>query len=196
MGNQESIEQQISVLEETLKASKEKLAALRRTLPPTEVKNHVFKNSFGNETSLSQLFGTKKELIVIHNMGKSCPYCTLWADGFNGVLKHLEDRAAFVIESMDEPSVQRQFAMDRGWAFKMVSSRGTSFKKEMGYADDKDSPSPGVSVFSKRDDGKIFRVSTSALGPGDNFCIVWDFFDLLPQAWTGEEIDFFYSQVK
>ena len=31
------------------------------------------------------------------------------------------------------------------------------------------------------EDGKITRVSKTFFGPGDNFCGVWHFFDMLPQ---------------
>jgi predicted dithiol-disulfide oxidoreductase (DUF899 family) len=40
---------------------------------------------WGNKkVRLSSLFGKKDELILIDNMGQGCPYCTMWADGFNG----------------------------------------------------------------------------------------------------------------
>ena len=41
-------------------------------------------------------------LLMIHNMGEACRYCTLWADGFNGFLPHLEDAlsAAFPREDI------------------------------------------------------------------------------------------------
>ena len=40
-------------------------------------------DSENQKIKLSQLFGTKKDLILVHNMGKSCPYCTMWAEGVN-----------------------------------------------------------------------------------------------------------------
>ena len=50
----------------------------------------------GREATLSSLFGDRGGLIVVHNMGRDCSYCTMWADGFTGLLPHLESRAAFV----------------------------------------------------------------------------------------------------
>ena len=38
---------------------------------------------------------------------------------------------------------------------------------------------PGISVF-RRDNGRIVRVSDTDMGPGDAFCSVWHFFDMLP----------------
>ena len=61
----------------------------------------------------------------------------------------------------------------------MVSSKDTSFKQDLGFAKDK-SVLPGVSVFIKNED-KIYRVSNTYFGPGDEFCIIWNMLDLLPK---------------
>lgn len=129
---------------------------------------------------LSALFGAKKDLFVIHNMGASCPYCTLWADGFNGLYDHVADRAAFVVCSPDAPAAQKKFAAGRGWRFPMVSHQGTTFAADMGYRS-KHGWMPGVSAF-KREKGKILRVSDAPLHPHDDFCALWHIFDLLPEG--------------
>jgi predicted dithiol-disulfide oxidoreductase (DUF899 family) len=112
--------------------------------------------------------------------GASCRFCTLWADGFNGVLAHLESRAAFVVSSPDAPEKQQKFKDLRGWKFRMVSHRGSNFARDMGYMDD-NGYRPGVSVFKKKA-GAIVRVSDQQLGPYDDFCAVWHFFDMLPEG--------------
>lgn len=180
--DQKKIASLIRASEDKIREAKEKLATLRRQLEPKKVKNYRFEGPWGEPISLDQLFGKHKELIVIHNMGNECPYCTLWADGFNGMLKHIEDRVAFVVESMDEPETQRGFQADRGWKFKMVSSRSNSFRKDMGYGKNKSNLAPGMSAFRKERDGSIVRVSDTAFGPGDNFCALWDLFDMLPDS--------------
>jgi predicted dithiol-disulfide oxidoreductase (DUF899 family) len=40
---------------------------------------------------------------------------------------------------------------------------------------------PGVSVF-KRQNGSIVRVSDSRFAPGDDFCPIYHFLDLLPEG--------------
>jgi len=157
-----------------------RLAKLRRALPPELVADYDFTDWSNSKVRLSELFADKDELILIHNMGKSCAYCTLWADGFTGITKHLEDRAAFVLTSPDAPDVQQRFARDRGWTFRMVSTKGTTFKHDMGFQPKPNEVWPGVSVFRKDADGQIFHVSKSFLGPGDPYCAVWHFLDLLP----------------
>src|SRR5262249_22587810 len=127
---------------------------------------------------LSELFGAHQDLIVVHNMGKTCPACTMWADGYNGIHHHVATRASFVVSSPDAPEVQRKFAESRGWRFPMVSHLGTTFAADMGYRSER-GWLPGVSVF-RRSDQKILRISDVGWSPGDDFCTVWHFFDLLP----------------
>jgi predicted dithiol-disulfide oxidoreductase (DUF899 family) len=133
---------------------------------------------------LSQLFGSKKDLFVIHNMGSSCPYCTLWADGYNGLYGHIASRAAFFISSPDPPTVQRRFARGRGWRFPMVSHEGTSFAQDMGYRSRSGGWLPGISAF-RREGGRIVRVSDAGSSPGDDFCALWHVLDLLPHGSAG-----------
>ena len=142
--------------------------------------DYVFETAEGSAT-LSELMGERDELIVIHNMGKGCSYCTLWADGFSGLRKPLEDRAAFVVVSPDDPATQAEFAASRGWDFRMASDRDKAFTKDMGYLDDEGYWHPGVSGFARQADGSITRTGRDFLGPFDPYCSVWHLFGLLPE---------------
>jgi predicted dithiol-disulfide oxidoreductase (DUF899 family) len=175
-----TLEKEIIAMELDLQERQKKLTELRRTLPPAEVKDYIFNDKQGKEIKLSEMFGDKKELMLVHNMGKSCVYCTLWADEINGVHQHLENRVPFVLISPNEPAVMKEFAEGRGWKFRIYSSSGNTFKKDVGFETEDKHVLPGVSVFTKDDAGKIWHVNKSAFGPGDLFCGVWHFFDLLP----------------
>ncbi|HEY2710648.1 MAG TPA: DUF899 family protein [Caulobacteraceae bacterium] len=182
-----------------LKAKRQEIEALRvqmrelqATIEPEVVADYDF-TGWDGPTTLSQLFGDKRDLFVIHNMGTRCNYCTMWADGFNGVYDHLANRAAFVVASPDETAVQRQFAGSRGWRFPMVTPASSDFTKDMGFWSPKaadhplgDMTWPGVSVFQKRGEA-IVRVSDAELGEYDDFCSVWHFLDLLPERSAGWE---------
>jgi predicted dithiol-disulfide oxidoreductase (DUF899 family) len=159
---------------------------LQATISPEEVEDYEFATVDG-PVRLSTLFGSHDSLILIHNMGAACVYCTLWADGFNGLVHHLENRAAFVLASPDTPAAQQEFGESRGWRFKMVGYPDTSFADDMGYYAHDGNESgwqPGVSVFRK-DGARIVRVSDANLGPGDDFCTAWHLFDLLPEGADG-----------
>ena len=170
----------VAKLEKQLVDIKKKLAAARQKCGKRPVEDYQLFDWNGGTVRLSDLFANKSELIMIYNMGKQCPYCTLWADGFNGMLDHLEDRAAFVIVSPDDPMTQQKFAQSRGWKFKMVSHQDTSFRKDMGFEDKKGQPMPGVSTFVKDKKGKITHVACAGFGPGDEYCSLWSLFELLP----------------
>lgn len=189
-------DKQIDDLDYQLQDIKAKLAELRRQRPREAVSDYQLLDSEGRETPLSSLFGERSRLILVHNMGRSCPYCTMWADGFTGLLPHLESRAAFVLTSPDKPETQQEFAKSRGWNFPFYSTQGTSFIADMGFEDEKEGLMPGVSVFTKEPDGKMYRVSRAEFGPGDDFCAVWHFFDLLPEGIDGWEAKFSYELLK
>lgn len=170
--------------EEELKTLKKRVAELRRLSADETVENYPFQTPAGTR-DLSSLFGDKDDLILIHNMGKQCALCTLWADGLNGVLPHLQNRAAFALASPDDPKTQQEFAAGRGWDFTIVSTKGSSFTNDMGYESETGGQLPGVSTFRKDASGKITRVGTAPFGPGDEFCGVWHLLDLLHDGANG-----------
>src|ERR1700736_5389569 len=125
---------------------RQQLRKVQAEIEPQEVADYEFQTLEGKVT-LSELFGDRKDLMVVHNMGVSCPACTLWADGYNGVHKHVITRTAFAVSSPDTPAVQQKLAQARGWKFRMVSHMGTTFAADMGYRSDQGGWQPGISVF-------------------------------------------------
>jgi len=176
-----SIQEQIQSLEQEIQDKKSALRKLRQEGLNEEIKNYEFLDHGGEKVSLLDCFDGKDELMLVYNMGKGCKYCTLWADNINGISKPLADRAAFVLVSKDDPETQLEFAQSRGWDFRMLSHAGTDFAVEMGMANEDGGQMPGVSTF-KLEDGKILHHQQSHFGPGDNYCNMWDFVDLLPKG--------------
>ena len=72
-----NLQEELEKAEENLVKAKEKLAGLRRQLPKEEVTDYALKDWNENEAKLSSFFGEKKDLILIHNMGTGCVYCTM-----------------------------------------------------------------------------------------------------------------------
>ena len=175
---------EIQNLLEQIEELKTQLSVTRRQRQPEPVADYDLHNSDGSTVRLSELFGEKRDLLVVHNMGKGCAYCTMWADGFIGALPHLQDRAAFVLVTPDKPEVQTEFAASRNWPFRMVSGAGSDFIKAMGY-EGEDGYWPGISAFHLNDDGSIVRTGNDVFGPGDDYCAPWRMFDLL-QSGAGD----------
>ena len=153
----------------------QKLAALRQQDGGVEVTDYAFQTLAG-ATSLSGLFAGRERLLMIHNMGQGCRYCTLWADGINGVLEHLEDAMAVALVSKDLPDVQRRMALDRGWKFQLASHEGGAYMAEQ-CAMGEQSNFPGATIY-ERNEGKILRRGRTFFGPGDLYSPVWHFLSL------------------
>jgi predicted dithiol-disulfide oxidoreductase (DUF899 family) len=171
----------IAKLESDIARIEKRIGTLRGKIPAAEVPDYAFADGKGR-VKLSKLFGKKDKLILIHNMGKSCPYCTMWADGFNGIVPYVEETASFALASPDAVKTQQALAKKRGWRFRMVSARHTSLFKDLGFETADGMPRPGVTTFVKSKSGKIKRYASASFGPGDKFCSVFSFLDLLPKG--------------
>lgn len=175
----ESVLEKIKEAEAQLVATRQQISELRQDLPRERLEKYKFLDGAGKVVDLADLFGDRSDLLLVHNMGKSCAYCTLWADGYEGFRKHIEDRTAFALVSPDDPEVMQAFAESRDWKFRTVSAQGSSFSYDMGYEDELGRPLPGVSTFVREDDGQVYRVATASFGPGDDYCSIWHLFGLL-----------------
>jgi predicted dithiol-disulfide oxidoreductase (DUF899 family) len=185
------LEARAAKLEKKISALKDQLATLHRKGKPRAVTDYVFRKHDGKPLRLSQAFGKHKDLVLVHNMGTFCPYCTLWADGFVSLLPHLQDRAGFLVVSNDPPAKQKAFAKSRGWTFPMASCEGTPFFADMGFTDKEGHFWPGFTTFRKN--GKrVERVARRFFGPGDDFCSAWHFFDHLAKGSNGWSPKFKY----
>ncbi len=175
---------EIQDLEKQLYELTTKLNTLRKSNPGSPVENYSFATLNG-ETTLLDLFGSNDRLLVIHNMGQGCRYCTLWADGFNGFVPHLESAMSVVLVSKDPPDLQRDFANSRGWRFRLASHGGGNYIQEQSLMSG-EANVPGA-VLYERDDDNIVRKNSGMFGPGDLYCSIWNLLGLagLSEAdWT------------
>ena len=174
-----------------LEAKRERIIALQGELrelqtavEPEPVADYELAG-WGGPVRLSALFGAKPDLILIHNMGVQCASCTMWADGFNGVYDHLASRAAFVVASPDPIETQQRIAAGRGWRFPMVSYAESPMGEDLGCHDLNDPRhggwDAGVSVF-RREGERVLRLSYAQFHEMDDFCVVYQLYDLIPDA--------------
>lgn len=188
------LQQKLAALYKEIEEKQKEMLALKHSMPAEEIQNYTFKDAQGNTVDLLSLFKGKDELLLIHNMGKSCVYCTMWADCISGMYTILKDRVPTVLTSPDEFSVMKAFAESRNWQMPYYSYHGTNFSVDLGFAYDKEGRrwyQPGVSsLFLK--DGKIFRKTYDFFGPGDLYCAPWHFFDLLNKGVDGWEPKYKY----
>ena len=166
---------EIAKIEKQLFELTAKLNELRKTNSGDEVQNYTFKTLDGKVTLL-EMFDESDRWLVIHNMGQGCRYCTLWADGFNGFLPHLESAMAVVLVSKDSPKVQRAFAISRNWRFRLASHGGGQYIQEQSVMEGERNV-PGAVVY-ERAGSRITRKNSAVFGPGDLYCSIWNLFGM------------------
>lgn len=177
-----NLEREIPKVEKEAVKAKEKLAKLRRRLPALEVEDYSLVGAGGEKVTLSSVFGEKDELILIHNMGKKCPYCTMvggrvqWrpqAPGEpRGPCGRLPRPPGDPGPVRPKPGVEIQAGVEPG----------TALARDLGFQGSNGGYRPGVSVLRKERDGTLVRVSRARFGRGDDFSSVFSFFDLLPDG--------------
>ena len=183
-----------------LRDQRERVAELRRQLPgdtPFEdVPLRVCELSDdrpARETTLSGLFDAPElPLVLLQFMfGKAqtapCPMCTMWADGYDGVVRHLAERVNFAVAVAGDAEAFREYGRGRGWRnLRVVSTGDTMLKPTLGFETEEGGQMPGVSVFTLGAGGvQLFYSGGALLAPGefrgmDLLSPVWNFLDLTP----------------
>lgn len=175
---------EIEALEKQIYELTAKLTEMKKTVVQSEVRDYPFVTDSG-PTVLSELFAGRDRLLAIHNMGQGCRYCTLWGDGFNGLLPHLESAMSVVMVSKDSPQQQREFANSRGWRFRLASHGGDDYIREQTVMADTENM-PGAVVYERQGE-KIVRTNSAVFGPGDLYCSMWNLLGLAgldASTWT------------
>jgi predicted dithiol-disulfide oxidoreductase (DUF899 family) len=204
--NYRKIREELFEAEVALRDQRERVAALRRKLPlDTDVKDYVFQEGPADldqdgpitEVRLSELFTKPDEALVVYQymfggaQTKPCTMCTLWADGFNGIGDHLQQRLNFAIVAQAGIGELRKWARSRGWRkLRLISSAGTDFKTDFHFSDAAGAQLPGVSAFSRSPDGSVkhFYSGSALLEDGkrvrgiDLLTPFWSILDLTPEG--------------
>jgi predicted dithiol-disulfide oxidoreductase (DUF899 family) len=193
-----SDDKEISEAFDKMSKARSELVQLLREKAHSKVETeYTFVGADGSDVSLRDLFGDRKDLLVVHNMGRQCRWCTLWADGLNGLHDHINARTRIVLVSPDSPEVQKEFSSGREWTIPMVSDRDGTFTSDMGFAvvqDCKRYVLPGVSSFHMNDDDTIVRVAADGFGPGDVYMPVYPLFELLHDGASTWEPQYTYPR--
>jgi predicted dithiol-disulfide oxidoreductase (DUF899 family) len=183
----------------------ERVAELRRQLPEgAAVDDYTFVEGPRDldagdgpiqSVRLSQLFSTPGRALVVYHLmfGKlqtsPCPMCTMWIDGINGVVQHLERNVDFVVAAAAEPAALRAHARTRGWRnVRLLSCGDSSFKYDLNSEDEAGNQDSTVSVFTRDERGVIRhrysahpRMSEEIGERGiDLLSPVWHMLDLTP----------------
>jgi predicted dithiol-disulfide oxidoreductase (DUF899 family) len=199
---------------------RDQLSRARRELPWVKVdKKYVFDGSSGKET-FSDLFNGRSQLIVYHFMfhptwEEGCKSCSFWADNFNEITVHLNQRdVSLVAVSKAKVDQLNAFKKRMGWKFKWVSSFGNDFnrdyhvsftpeeleKGEMYYnfklGKFPSEEGPGISVFYKDTNGDIFHTYSCYARGLDMLNGAYHFLDLAPKGRDEEQLPYSMAWVR
>jgi len=198
---------------------RDQLSRQRRELPWVRVdKDYVFEGANGKgangKQTLSELFAGRQQLIVYHLMfdpswEEACSRCSFWADNFNGVLVHLNQRDVTLVAISRAPFAKlAAFQKRMGWSFDWVSSFGNDFNRDYhvsftpdelehgeiiyNYAPVKTSMTerPGISVFYKDQAGRIFHTYSCYSRGLDMLNVAYHYLDLTPKGRDEEGLPF------
>jgi predicted dithiol-disulfide oxidoreductase (DUF899 family) len=189
--------------EKELTRARDALSQARRELPWERVdKSYVFDGPAG-ETTLSNLFAGRSQLVVYHFMfapdwDAGCKSCSFWADNFNGIVSHLAQRDITLVAISRAP-LEKLLAFKKrlGWSFPWFSSGRTDFNFDYHVSFEKDrndgtynyepkryggNELPGMSVFYRDESGAIFR-TYSTYGRGvEMMNAAYHYMDLVPKG--------------
>jgi predicted dithiol-disulfide oxidoreductase (DUF899 family) len=185
---------------------RDQLSQTRRDLPWVRVtKQYVFDGPGGKQT-LGQLFNDHSQLVVYHFMfdpdwEAGCKSCSFWADNFNGIVPHLNQRDVTFVAISRAPLAKLQaFATRLGWSFKWLSSSGGDFNYDYNVSFTPEDLAvgsaiynftankmnmtelPGISVFFKDADGKVFHTYSCYARGLDMLNTAYHYLDLVPKG--------------
>ena len=185
---------------------RDKLGQQQRDMPWVSVdKEYLFVGPNGKQT-LSDLFDGRTQLIVYHfmydpNWDAGCPSCSFWADNFNGIVVHLNQRDVTMIAVSRAPYDKiEEYKKRMGWNFMWVSSYDNDFnfdyhvsftpeelsKKKAFYNYNlQDTHSPereGVSVFYKDTADHVFHTYSAYARGIDVLNVAYHYLDLVPKG--------------
>ncbi|MDJ0785500.1 MAG: DUF899 family protein [Myxococcota bacterium] len=194
------VRDEIQEAEIALRDQRERVAELRRGLPHDQVvADETFQEIRDGQLApvkLSELFDeSDKPVVLMHfmyggSMSSPCPMCTCWADGYDGVLPHLEQKVHFAVFIAGDPGLFGAYARARGWKnLRVVAAGESDLKRRLGFENEEGGQQPGVSVFTRNEAGEIvhFYSQSAFYGePGfrgmDLLNPLWHFLDVTPEG--------------
>lgn len=167
-----------------LMQQREEVAAMRRSLPAGPVAgDYVFESETG-PVSLDELTGDRP-LVIYHfmfggPMDQPCPMCSMWADGWNAVVDHVDRSVDFALVTNGTAAENTALAERHGWQnLRWLSAAQNQFKLDYESADADGNQWPTITVFERVDGQVRLSYAGSAHISGDH----WRGVDLLSPVW-------------
>lgn len=188
--------------ERELRRHVERVAALRRDLPPGGAlkEDYVFEEGDPpKETRFSELFADGKDTLVVYSFMYApdaetpCPMCTSMLDSLNGSAPHVSQRVNLAVVAKAPIQTIRRWAAGRGWKhLRLLSSNGNTYNADYFGETAEGHQIPSLNVFRKTADGIHHTYNTELLfAPADDgqnnrhvdsIWPLWNLFDFTPEG--------------
>lgn len=146
--------------EKELTRKSDELAQRRQALPWVRVDKPYRLQTEQGSASLAELFRGRSQLIVYHFMfgpdyAAGCASCSSIADGFNGVVPHLEHHdVAFTLVSRAPIDKLLAYRKRMGWSVQWASSYGSDFGSDFHVRISEEEQRLGTAQYNFRQEGK------------------------------------------
>ena len=188
---------------------RDEVTRARQALPWQEVTEQYLFDAPEGSLSLSDLFEDKSQLITYHFMygadwQEGCKHCSFWADQYDTINKHIGARdVAIACVSRAPLEVFTTFKERMGWQFRWVSSANTTFNMDYnvsfpgqstGFYNYRETQvmeeQPGLSVFFKDDDGRIYHTYSAYSRGLDMLNATYHMLDLVPKGRNEGDLEY------
>ena len=200
--------------EKAFTRQRDALSEKRRNLPWLKITQDYEFDGPQGAVSLEDLFDGRSQLLIYHFMygpgwAEGCPSCSFWADNYDGVGVHMAARDTTLATVARAPLGELESYKQRmGWSFPWYSSEKSSLNFDMGVSFTPESladgsarynhgtqtafgdEAPGISVFTRTDDGSIY-LSYQTFSRGlDMLNGTYHMLDLTPKGRDEGDLDF------
>ncbi|MBV9564963.1 MAG: DUF899 domain-containing protein [Bradyrhizobium sp.] len=184
--------------------ARDRLSAERRALPWVAVDKAYGFDTAGGRKTLGDLFNGRRQLVVQHFMfapewHAGCKSCSFWADGFERMIPHLAARDTALVAISRAPLEKLlAFRKRMGWTFDWASSADGDFNFDYAVSFTPDEvksgakiynfgtagfgvgEAPGISVFIRDEQGRIFHTYSCFARGLDMMNAAYHYLDLTP----------------
>jgi predicted dithiol-disulfide oxidoreductase (DUF899 family) len=199
---------------------RDELSRQRRQLPWEKVEKRYEFEGPGGKLALADLFGTRSQLVIYHFMlgpgwKEGCRSCSYLADHFDGAAIHLANRDVTLAVVSHAPYAEIDaFKKRMGWRFPWYSSFASDFNYDYQVSkspEEEGKPEvyynyemmefppderPGLSVFAKDANGKIFHTYSTYARGLDILVGAYNFLDMVPKGRDEDGFNFTMAWVR
>jgi len=193
--------------EKEFSKARDELTCERQKLPWVNIEKDYFFDGPKGKVSLGEIFKGKSQLIVYHFMfeedwEEGCKSCSFLADHYEPAIIHLANRDVSMVTISKAPYEKIEvFKKRMNWKFNWLSSQNSDFNRDffVSFTDDEmksgkgfynfeEGPvfltkeAPGISVFVKDKEEKIYHTYSAYARGLENFITAYHLLDIVPKG--------------